>query len=235
MKIENVLSDNVGFIELVDSMGNDLTIVNAARTSFGKEKKKLTQRDIDLINYLVENKHFSPLRQIQLQFKIKAPEFVTRQFFRHVIGIEYSSYQAIGKDVPWNEQSQRYMEWSNEFYRPNVFRLQSKDNKQASEGELEKNHVEAYKLYNESIDNIYCAYQQLLELGVCKEQARGLLPVSFYTQWVCTMSLQAVANFIMLRDHGHAQFEIRQYAKAMKELTETVVPFGIKALMENMK
>lgn len=235
-KKENILGDNIGFVELVDHLGSDLTIVNAARTSFGKEKKTLTQKDIVLIKYLAENNHGSPFRQVQLQFKIKAPELVTRQFFRHLIGIEYSSYQALSKDTPWNEQSQRYMEWSNEFYIPKVFRTQSKNNKQASEGEIFGDDAESIRAdYLIAIQYSYETYERLIASGVAKEQARGVLPVSFYTQWVCVMSLQAVANFITLRDHPHAQFEIRQYAIAIKELTETIVPEGLKALLENMK
>lgn len=231
MKKENILGDNIGFIELVDSMGNDKTIVNAARTSFGKEKETLDKRDIQLIKYLAENHHDSPFRHIQLQFKVKAPEIVARQFFRHLVGMEYT----VGtKDTPWNEQSQRYLEWKDEFYTPKIFRTQSTDNKQASEGALD-NQYDALELYVEGVQNSYIIYRKLLEMGVCKEQARGVLPVSFYTQWIVTMSLQAVANFIKLRNHPHAQFEIRQYAKAMKELAMTVAPEGVEALVENMK
>lgn len=258
MKIENVLGDNIGFIELVDSMGSDLTIVDSARVSFGKRSdwkyndevqwnedksdytikvgvsRELKKKDKILVDYLAENKHWSPFRHIQMQFHVKAPEIVARQFFRHLIGCEYTSKEGY-KDTPWNECSQRYAEWKDEFYVPSTFRVQSKDNKQASEGELTMQTAEtAEVIYKNTIKNAYNTYNELISLGVCKEQARGVLPVSFYTEWYITMSLQAVINFISLRDHDHAQQEIRAYAVAMKELAMSVAPEGVDALVRHM-
>ena len=121
-----------GFIEVVDSLGNDLTVVNSARVSFGKRKTKWDKSDERLVRYLAKYKHYSPFRHLQVQFHIKAPEFVMRQWYKHVVGIETTSNSAT-KDHAWNEISGRYVEYS-DFYMPENFRAQSEDNKQASDG-----------------------------------------------------------------------------------------------------
>ncbi len=230
MKIDNVLGDNIGFIELVDSMGSDLTIVNSARVSFGKRREELGKGDKGLINFLAKHKHWSPFRHVMFQFHVKAPEIVGRQFYKHVIGSDYTF-----KDHAWNEISGRYVVYENEFYIPPKFRVQSDDNKQASEeGELKNGNTAMWWFYKGCMDEAYKNYEQALEEGVAKEQARCLLPVSFYTEWYWTASLQAVMNFIHLRDDGHAQSEIQKYAKAMKELILPIAPIGIGALLENM-
>ncbi len=228
-KIDNVLGDNIGFIELVDSMGSDLTIANSARVSFGKRKSNLDDQDKKLINYLAKNKHFSPFRHVQFQFHIKAPEIVGRQAYKHIIGSDYTF-----KDHAWNEISGRYVIYDNEFYIPTKFRKQSSNNKQAStDEEIDKDKLLAAKTtYETCIEHAYSCYKTMIELGVSKEQARGLLPVSFYTEWYWTASLQAVVNFIQLRNTEHAQWEIRQFAIAMKELTQKVVPIGLEALLQ---
>ena len=227
MKIDNVLGDEIGFIELVDSMGNDLTIVNSARVSFGKRKTKIDDKDSKLINYLAKNKHWSPFRHVTLQFHVKAPEIVGRQFYKHCIGSDYTF-----KDHAWNEISGRYVIYNDEFYVPPKFRKQSENNKQASVDEEPNDKVRVAATYQDAIRDSYNSYKKLLSLGLSKEQARGVLPVSFYTEWYWTASLQAVMNFIALRDHEHAQSEIQKYAKAMKELTLTVAPVGVEALLK---
>lgn len=230
MRVEknNVLDDNIGFIHLNDSMGNDLTIVNSARVSFQKRKDLMSKSDIGLVQYLAEHKHWSPFRHVMLQFHVKAPEIVGRQWYKHVIGSDYTF-----KDHAWNEVSGRYVVYDDEFYCPIKFRKQSKDNKQASIDEEVECVTFANETYCRALDQAYVAYKQLIERGVSKEQARGVLPVSFYTEWYWTASLQAVMNFIQLRDHDHAQWEIRQYAKVMKELVLPVAPIGVGALLEN--
>ena len=228
-KTENILGDNIGFIELVDHLGNDLTVINAARVSFGKRKKEIDEDDKKLINYLAKNKHWSPFRHIQLQFHVKAPEIVGRQFYKHVIGSDYTF-----KDHAWNEISGRYTVYENEFYVPKKLRKQSKNNKQASVDEEIDNPTWMIQGYLESIKKSYDIYKFLIEGGVCKEQARGVLPISFYTEWIWTASLQAVVNFIKLRDDSHAQWEITQYAKSMKSLTQNVCSLSLSALMENL-
>ena len=119
-----------GFIEVIDTLGNDLTVVNSARVSFGKRKKKFDKSDAKLVSYLAKHKHYSPFRHLQIQFHIKAPEFVMRQWYKHVVGIETTSNHPT-KDHAWNEISGRYVPYD-EFYMPTEFRKQSEDNKQAS-------------------------------------------------------------------------------------------------------
>ena len=118
-----------GFIEVVDSLGDDLTVVNSARVSFGKRKKYWDKSDERLVRYLAKHKHYSPFRRLQVQFHIKAPEFVMRQWYKHVVGIETTSNSS-AKDHAWNEISGRYVEVE-DFYYPSVWRKQSDDiNKQ---------------------------------------------------------------------------------------------------------
>ena len=124
-----------GFIEVIDSLGNDLTVVNSARVSFGKRKTKFDKSDERLVRYLAKHKHYSPFRHLQVQFHLKAPEFVMRQWYKHVVGIETTSNSST-KDHAWNEISGRYVEYD-EFYEPTIYRKQSDDNKQASEGQFE--------------------------------------------------------------------------------------------------
>ena len=115
-----------GFVEVIDKLGSDLTVVNSARVSFGKKKQEFTERDRVLVRYLAENKHYSPFRHIIVQFHVKAPEFVMRQWYKHVVGIETSSSYPT-KDHAWNEISGRYVP-VNDFYIPEKWRAQSDDN-----------------------------------------------------------------------------------------------------------
>ena len=146
-----------GFIEVVDSLGNDLTVVNSARVSFGKRKEKWDKSDERLVRYLAKHKHYSPFRHLQVQFHIKAPEFVMRQWYKHVVGIETTSNSST-KDHAWNEISGRYVEYD-EFYEPTIYRKQSDDNKQASEGEFDKEHKMFIKL--ETTQQSLTAYKNL--------------------------------------------------------------------------
>ena len=124
-----------GFIEVLDYIGDDLTVANSARVSFGKRKKTYDKSDERLVSYLAKHKHFSPFRHLVVQFHIKAPEFVMRQWYKHVVGIETtSSYPT--KDHAWNEISGRYVPVE-EYYEPSIWRQQSEDNKQASAGEID--------------------------------------------------------------------------------------------------
>ena len=210
-----------GFIEVVDSLGNDLTVVNSARVSFGKRKEKWDNGDEKLVRYLAKHKHFSPFRHLQVQFHIKAPEFVMRQAYKHVVGIETTSNSST-KDHAWNEISGRYVPVE-DYYVPEVFRAQSGDNKQASEGEVELQE-ECLRTWNDSITHAKIFYDGLLRRGVAKEQARCILPLSQYTEVYWTASFQAIVNFIELRDETTSQWEIQQYAKVMKELMLEVYP-----------
>ena len=210
-----------GFVEVVDSLGNDLTVVNSARVSFGKRKKYWDKSDEHLVRYLVKHKHFSPFRHLQVQFHIKAPEFVMRQWYKHVVGIETTSNSST-KDHAWNEISGRYVP-VDDYYYPSYFRKQSEDNKQASEGEIE-NQKQGYFLWEKGLYQVQEIYKELLELGVAKEQARTILPLSQYTEVYWTASFQAIMNFIELRDETTAQWEIQKYAQVVNELIFDIYP-----------
>jgi len=218
-----------GFVELLDSMGDDLAVTNAARVSFGKRKTELNKADKELIKYLADNNHMSPFRHCQLQFHVKAPEFVWRQAWKHLVGIEWTS-QSKFVDIPHNEISGRYVVYEDEFYIPDMFRKQSKNNKQATVNQAVDNNLACLDIYTRAVYEAYDRYKELIARGVGKEQARGVLPVSFYTQCIITMSLEAVANFVKLRDHPHAQFEIQEYARAFKKLAYGVAPISMEAL-----
>ena len=204
-----------GYIEVVDTLGDDLTPVNAARVSFGGRSDKFTNKDRRLSKFLIKHKHFSPFRHQHVMMIIKAPEFVMRQWYKHVVGIETTS-SSVTKDHAWNEISGRYVEVE-EYYVPEVYRAQSDDNKQASEGEVE-DQKGALQSWEDSIVHAKIFYEGLLRRGVAKEQARAVLPLSQYTQVWWTASFQSIMNFIELRDEKTAQVEIQEYARALKEI-----------------
>ena len=218
-----------GFIEVVDSLGNDLTVVNSARVSFGKRKKKWDKSDERLVRYLAKYKHYSPFRHQQVQFHIKAPEFVMRQWYKHVVGIETTSSSST-KDHAWNEISGRYVPVV-DYYYPQYFRKQSEDNKQASEGEIE-DQKQGYFLWEKGLHQVQETYKELLELGVAKEQARAILPLSQYTEVYWTASFQAIMNFIELRNEKTAQWEIQEYAKMLLRLMSEIYPKTTKLWSE---
>ena len=205
-----------GFIEVVDSLGNDLTVVNSARVSFGKRKSVWSAADRRLVKYLAKYKHYSPFRHLQVQFHIKAPEFVMRQWYKHVVGIETSS-NASTKDHAWNEISGRYVPVE-DFYTPDVWRKQSEDNKQASEGVLDDlQQKRMTSTYNEFMRQVEMAYDRMIDAGMAKEQARIILPLNQYTEVYWTASFQAIMNFIELRNEKTSQWEIQEYAKVLLE------------------
>jgi thymidylate synthase (FAD) len=222
-----------GFVELIDTLGSDLTVVNSARVSFGKRKTTLEEADEKLIRFLAKHQHWSPFRHVQLQFHCKVPEFVARQWYKHVVGIAYSEGGAMCVDHAWNEISLRYVDASEfHFYTPEGFRAQSPSNKQASTDEVVANSTVLQQAYQQHAQQTFALYQQLVNEGVAKEQARGVLPLSIYTEFYWTVSLQALANFIKLRTHEGAQYEIRCYADALEKLTQTVVPVSYRYLIE---
>jgi thymidylate synthase (FAD) len=222
-----------GFIDVIDKLGTDLTVVNSARVSFGKRKTVLDKNDEKLIKYLIENKHYSPFRHVMVQFHVKAPEFVMRQWYKHVVGIETTSTHPT-KDHAWNEISGRYVEiQEDDYYIPTIWRAQSKDNKQASQGEIE--HQQLAELgFKGHMNRAIEQYKSLLSLGVAKEQARIILPLNIYTEVYWTASFQAIMNFIELRDDEHAQWEIREYAIAMKEIMLEQFPIITKIWLHNL-
>ena len=220
-----------GFIEVIDSLGDDLTVVNSARVSFGKRKEVYDKTDERLVRYLAKYKHFSPFRHLQVQFHVKAPEFVMRQWYKHVVGIETTSNSS-AKDHAWNEISGRYVPVS-DYYEPSVWRKQSDDNKQASEGVLDdlqqKRMTDAY---NDLMRKVRMTYDKMVKAGMAKEQARIILPLNQYTEVYWTASFQAVMNFIELRNEKTSQIEIQEYAKVMLEQMKEVFPKTTKIWSE---
>ena len=216
-----------GYIEVVDKLGDDLTPVNAARVSFGQRSDTFTEKDRKLSKFLIKHKHFSPFRHQHIMLIIKAPEFVMRQAYKHVVGIETTSNSST-KDHAWNEISGRYTPVS-DYYIPEVWRKQSEDNKQASEGELDdlqqKRMSHIYERYLLDVERVY---ETMVDAGMAKEQARVVLPLSQYTEVYWTASFQAIMNFIELRDETTAQWEIQQYAKCLKEMMYDIYPETVK-------
>ena len=220
-----------GFIEVIDSLGDDLTVVNSARVSFGKRKEVYDKTDERLVRYLAKYKHFSPFRHLQVQFHVKAPEFVMRQWYKHVVGIETTSNSS-AKDHAWNEISGRYVPVS-DYYEPSVWRNQSDDNKQASEGVLDDLQQKRMNdAYNDLMRKVRMTYDKMVEAGMAKEQARIILPLNQYTEVYWTASFQAVMNFIELRNEKTSQWEIQEYAKVMLEQMKEVFPKTTKIWSE---
>ena len=219
-KIYYPLNDNTGSVQLIQSVGDDTGIVNSARVSFGKRIDSIEDKDKKLIKYILEHEHGTPFEHNSLSFLIKAPLFVVQQHLRHRI----SSF---------NQISARYVEIKEEFYIPQNFRKQSTNNRQAS---IEGNDLENEKanlIYTESLKVAYSKYQELLSLGVAREQARGLLPHCTYSEYYRTCNLRSLLHFIKLRDHANAQWEIQQYAKAMKEIAKEIFPETFKIIDNN--
>lgn len=197
-----------GFVEVLDHMGTDLTVVNAARVSFGKWKDKFDEKDAGLIRYLADHEHTTPFRHCAMTFHIKAPIFLLRQFMRHNVGIS------------WSEISGRYVDMGEaDIHWPEVFRGAADNVKQGSGGPLEfAPNEQARYLFRIHADNARTTYRKLINLGVCKEQAREVLPLALYSEVHVTFTLQALAHFCHLRVDGHAQQEAQAYAKVLFQL-----------------
>ncbi len=200
-----------GWVGLIDHLGSEATIVNAARVSFGKLKQSMDERDVKLLNYLIENRHTSPLEHVVFTFSVHCPLFVRGQWHRH-------------RTWSYNEISRRYTEIDLEFYTPEVLRRQSEDNRQASffdpafhGGQLREEIRRHNRLSLE-------LYEKLLASGVCREQARGVLPQNMMVTFWGTVDLSNLLHFLELRDSDHAQSEIREYAVAIKKLIKPIVP-----------
>ena len=220
-KIYYPLNDNIGSVQLVDSVGDDTGIVNAARVSFGKRIDSIEDKDRKLIKYLLEHDHGTPFEHNSLTYLVKCPIFVARQWMRHRI-------------ASFNEISARYVEVKEEFYFPSKFRKQSTNNRQASIDEgLGCGYEEHSKVvFTKAMKDSFKHYQELLKAGVCREQARAVLPLATYTEYYFTCNLRALLHFIKLRDHDGAQWEIQQYAKILKEIAKNIFPETFK-IIEN--
>lgn len=226
-KVRYPLGDELGKVELIDSMGNDLSIVNDAKASFNRQATEVNEKGIKLIHYLISHQHTSPFRGVCFKFKVKAPLYCCRQWWKHVLASNHTQEQ-----LGWNEQSFRYVTIndSGDFYIPQTFRKQAEDNKQSSWEPLDQqDNAVAQILYREQCRKSFAAYSQLIQMGVGREQARGVLVPSFYTSWVWTVSLQALLHFIYLRTGKGAQSEIALYAQAIEELIQPIVPQAMAA------
>ena len=238
-KIENILYKpfkvlDHGFIRVIDYMGDDSSIVQAARVSYGKGTKKLNQ-DKNLINYLLSHQHTTPFEMNEIKLHIKLPMFVARQWIRH-------------RTANVNEYSARYSILDNEFYIPKIEDLkpQSKINNQGRSGEIEKNLARHYlSLLRDNSKINFSTYHHLLNLnedgdildenreGIARELARMILPVNSYTQWYWKIDLHNLMHFLALRFDPHAQYEIRVYADVMIKILKKWVPLTYEAFVKN--
>lgn len=213
-----------GFVRLVDYMGSDARIVQAARVSYGAGTKSFRQ-DRGLIHYLIRNWHTSPIEQVVLTFHTKMPIFVARQWVRH-------------RTARLNEISGRYSVMKDEFYVPSPehIRPQSTDNKQGRSDERfdEATEQEIIRLFQEEQAQVYGNYQKLLDLNLARELARNNLPLSLYTEWYWQIDLHNLFHFLRLRMDPHAQYEIRAYAEAMAQCAKAVAPIAYEAFEEHI-
>ncbi|MFH0898576.1 MAG: FAD-dependent thymidylate synthase [bacterium] len=226
------IDDSIGFVELLEVFGNDLTVVNAARVSHHKEStfeeisddhghitNKLSDRDINLINFLAQHQHVTPFFHPIIRFRIKMPIFVTREWYRHTIGFAR------------NEVSRRYVSDLPEMFIPKELRMKDQNVKQGSRKEAileNENFVQQMHDYCKKAQEYY---NYLLDNQVCPEQARMILPQSMYTEFIETASLAGYARLIKLRIDAAAQREIQVYANFVKELLEPKFPVSWNALM----
>jgi thymidylate synthase (FAD) len=226
MKID-LYEDGIGSVEYVQHMGEDITIVNAARVSFGKHKEEIDEKDKRLIKYLVKHKHTSTFEHNVITFRFVVPLFIRSQHHRH-------------RTWSYNEISRRYTDENLRFYEPTSFRTQSKNNRQASnldkinpviipdlsdteygiraDQRISIHHIDSVNLYND-----------LMAKGVCREQARGVLPQNLYTEYYGTVNLGNLLKFIDLRTHEGAQWEIQRVAEACLEIASSLFPETVAA------
>ncbi len=215
------LLDGIGFVELLDTFGDDLTVVNAARVSFAKEATTLEPRDAKLIKYLADHHHVTPFFHPQARFRIKCPIYVAREWYRHQIGFAR------------NEVSRRYVDERPECYTPPEGGIRERDSnkKQGSKATPIENEAHWRDLIDNFQKDAVNFYETLLGTGVAPEVARGVLPQSMYTEFIETGSLAAYARLCGLRLDPHAQKEIQDYARAVGDLLEARFPVSWKALI----
>ena len=207
-----------GFVRLIDYMGSDESIVQAARVSYGKGTRKVSE-DRGLIRYLMRHKHTTPFEMVEFKFHVKLPIFVARQWIRH-------------RTANVNEYSGRYSVMKEEFYlpEPDVISEQSKSNKQGRDKPLPENVRSEFREYlSTSQKDAYGAYLNYLETGVTRELARINLPLSLYTEWYWKIDLHNLFHFLKLRLDPHAQMEIREYAIVMADMVKRVCPVAYEA------
>lgn len=207
-------------VELINSMGDDLTVSNVARVSFDKWKEEIDDKDAKLINYLAQHEHTSPFRHTAITLRCKAPIFLARQLMKHQVGMS------------WNEVSRRYVDTNIEFFMPE-YRSRPEDGiKQGSGGIHYGNQYwrfETKDVYTYLLD----VYESMIADGVAPEQARGILPQNMMTSWVWTGSLLSFFHLWRLRSDGHAQVEAQQFAEQVGDVCERLFPTSWEALKES--
>ena len=227
--------DGKGFVELVDAVGSDLSVVNSARVSFGKHKTELDDKDEKLIKYLIKHKHTSTLEHCFVTFRVKVPLFVRSQHHRH-------------RTWSYNEISRRYTDFDIQFYEPKAFRTQHESNRQASNVEelinpsivvdqdIFARGEPVYENASKAIEQHHVTsldlFEQLIAQGVCREQARGVLPQNMYTEYYASANLNNILKFIDLRTHEGAQKEIQDMAKGMLKIISKLYPVTVGAYRE---
>lgn len=231
-KFPDVLGDRIGSVQLVNSMGSDLTVVNAARVSFDKESDwgtttnttfQLKPEDAKLINYLAKHNHWTPFGHVQISMRVKAPIFVARQLVKHQVGLV------------WNEVSRRYVNGEVEIYLPNAFRLAPEGSiKQGSSSETTTAFVPRCE---DLLEETLALYETMLTAGIAPEEARMILPVNSYTEWIWTGSLMAWIRIAKLRCDSHAQSQTQEYGKAFGNIVKLLCPvsataWGLDELLE---
>lgn len=218
-----------GYVRLVDTLGDDLSVVNAARVSYDKEAESFTEKDEKLISFLIREGHTSPFRHAALTFEVYAPLFVARQWWKYAVSSTH-----VDDQNGWNESSRRYITEDEEFYVPSASSWRSKpENSKQGSGEpinpssgfyytnkLKDTIAEGVRLYHEAMND-----------GIAPEEARLFLPAyAMYVRWRWTTSLQGVMTFLDQRLEHDAQWEIQQYALAVKDLSHEAFPETFKAL-----
>lgn len=230
MRVE-LFDDGIGAVEYISHMGTDLSVVNAARVSFGSEKEEVDEKDIKLINYLMDHNHSSPFEHCTITFRFTVPLFIRSQHHRH-------------RTWAYNEISRRYTSVDINFYEPKEFRKQHKSNRQASTDVLIDPIVEynrsglpisagASALVKSHHKECMKLFEKMLEAGVCREQARGVLPQNLYTQYYGTVNLHNLLKFVALRSHDGAQWEIQQVAEACLEIAEELFPHSVQSFIRS--
>jgi thymidylate synthase (FAD) len=208
-------------VDLIDSMGTDLTVVNAARVSFDKTSSTLDEKDIKLIKYLAKHNHWSPFSHCFVQFRVKAPIFIARQLAKHQVGLS------------WNEVSRRYVDSPPEFYEPETWRGKPENVKQGSDGEAKSQYFP--NLYLGDVTELALNnYDKMIVQGVAPEMARMVLPQNMYTEWYWSGSLYAFSRVCQLRLDKTSQAEVQEVAVKLSAHCWSLFPHSWDALLKGV-
>lgn len=236
-RVIDLYGDGIGCVELIDSMGSDLSVVNAARVSFNREKETLDAADVKLIKFLQNHRHTSPFEHVVATFKFVVPLFVRSQHHRH-------------RTFSFNEISRRYTAEDIQFYLPKSFRTQHKSNRQASNLDELVNPLKGVEQHDSARNESWVQYfpassileehtksslqlfNWMVENGIAREQARMVLPQNLYTKYFGTIDLHNLLRFVELRKHEGAQWEIQRVAEAVLEIASELWPVSVKAFQD---